>query len=114
MRVVLDACVPKRLSRALAALEGVEVQTVHALGWSDVDDGALLDLLEGQCDALITVDRNMPFQQQLRHRRFGVLVLRARSNRLEDLVPWVPALGVALSGLGPGEVRWVPPLPAPT
>jgi hypothetical protein len=34
-----------------------------------------------------------------------VIVLRARTNRLADLLPLVPALLKALDGIKPGEVR---------
>jgi hypothetical protein len=73
--------------------------------WGDVNNGALLDAMAGQFDALVTVDKRLPQQQRIKGRPFGVLVLRARSNRLADLLPLVPALLQALSGLGPGVVH---------
>jgi predicted nuclease of predicted toxin-antitoxin system len=95
VRVVFDHCVPWRLHRALLAA-GHAVVPVARLGLADVDDGPLLDRVEGQCDAFVTVDRNLPFQQALADRPFAVLVLRARSNRLAELLPLVPALLAAL------------------
>jgi hypothetical protein len=59
----------------------------------------------GRLDVLVTVDRSMPFQQRLDSRPFAVIVLRARTNRLADLLPLVPALLKALDGIKPGEVR---------
>jgi len=49
----------------------------------------------------------MPFQQRLSSRPFGVILLRARTNRLADLLPLVPALLRALGEIKPGEVREV-------
>jgi len=102
MRVLLDACVPKGLRRSLS---GHEVQTAHEMGWGDLDNGDLLDAMQGFFDALVTVDKRLPNQQHIRDRPLGVAVLRAKSNRLADLLPLVPALLAALSALKPGTVE---------
>jgi hypothetical protein len=104
MRILLDACVPRTLRNSLS---GHEVRTAPEMGWGDLNNGALLDAMAGEFDALVTVDKRLPQQQQIKDRRFGVVVLRARSNRLADLLPLVPALLTALSGLGPGGVHEV-------
>lgn len=104
MRVVLDHCVPRRLGGSLG---GHAVTTVGALGLADLDDGPLLDRLAGACDAFVTVDRRLPAQQRLGGRPFAVLVLRARTNRLADLGPLVPALLAALATAPPGQATIV-------
>jgi hypothetical protein len=75
------------------------------MGWGDFDDGPLLDAMADRFDALITVDRSLPKQQTLSTRLFGVVLLRAKSNPLADLLPLVPDLIEILNSLGPGEVR---------
>jgi predicted nuclease of predicted toxin-antitoxin system len=75
MRVLLDSCVPKKLARELPEHE---VRTAPQMGWGDLDDGPLLIAMTGEFDALITVDRNIPYQQNLSGRPFGVVVLRAK------------------------------------
>jgi hypothetical protein len=77
------------------------------MGWGDLNNGALLDAMAGQFDALVTVDKRLPQQQHIKDRPFGVVVLRARSNRLADLLPLVPALVAALSDLRPGNIHEV-------
>jgi hypothetical protein len=77
------------------------------MGWGDLNNGALLDAMTGQFDSLVTVDKRLPQQQHITDRPFGVVVLRARSNRLADLLPLVPALLAALAGLGPGGIHEV-------
>ena len=104
MRVLLDANLPRALARLLA---GHEAESVHQRRWSDLDDGPLLDACAGQYDALVTLDQSLRFQQNLRGRPLAVLVLRARSNRLEDLVPLVPALLAVLPRAPAGEVTIV-------
>ena len=65
-------------------------------------------LLDGcvpqQFDALVTVDKSLRYQQNLTTRSFGVIVLRAQTNRLEDLLPLVPELLEVLQRIRLGEV----------
>jgi len=104
MRVLLDACVPRAL-RTL--LEAHEVRTAPEMGWGNLDNGDLLDAMARHFDALVTVDKRLPQQQHVADRAFGIVILRARSNRLADLLPLVPDLLVVLSTLRAGEVREV-------
>ena len=102
MRVLLDTCVPKRLARDLS---GYEVRHATELGWGDLDDGLLLDAMAGSFDALVTADRNLPYQQNLSSRPFAVFILRAHSNRLTDLARLIPKLRAALKRAEPGQ--WI-------
>ena len=104
MRVLLDACVPKGLRRSLP---GHEVRTASEMGWGDLDNGDLLDAMKDLFDALVTVDKRLPQQQHIKDRPLGVVVLRAKSNRLSDLLPLVPELLAALSTLNAGAVTEV-------
>jgi hypothetical protein len=105
MRVLLDACVPKGLRKNLP---DHEVRTAPEMNWGDLDNGDLLDAMEGLFDALITVDKRLPQEQHINDRPLGRVVLRAKSNRLADLLPLVPDLLYALSSLKVGEVQEVP------
>lgn len=107
--MLLDACVPKGPRRSLP---GHEVRTASEMGWGDLDNGDLLDAMsarrhEGPLDALVTVDKRLPQQQLIKDRPLGVVVLRAKSNRLSDLLPLVPELLAALSTLNAGAVSEV-------
>jgi predicted nuclease of predicted toxin-antitoxin system len=104
VRVLLNANLPRALARLLA---GHDAHSIHQRGWSDLDDGPLLDACAGQYDALVTLDQSLRFQQNLRGRPLAVLVLRARSNRLEDLTPLVPAILAALPRASAGQVTIV-------
>lgn len=85
MRIVLDACVPAGLARFFP---DHDVTTVSKLfGTSDLDDRVLLKQLDSRCDAFVTVDKGIAFQQNLRHRPFPVLLLRAHSNTSYRLCP---------------------------
>src|SRR5713226_2762093 len=60
MRVLLDECVPRALRKELP---GHEVKTVAEAGWAGVRNGELLQLAAKQFDLLLTVDRNLEYQQ---------------------------------------------------
>jgi len=62
MRVLLDECVPKRLGRHLAPHE---CRMPAQLGWDGIMNGRLLALAEKEFDELVTMDRNLSFQQSL-------------------------------------------------
>lgn len=102
MRLLLDACVPRKLKRELV---GHIVWTARERGWNRLQDGPLLDVISGEIDALITMDKGLRFQQRLHDQTFGVILLRARSNRLDHLLPLVPVLLQVLGEVKPGEVR---------
>jgi hypothetical protein len=65
---------------------------VQRRGWSGITNGDLLALAEKEFDAFITVDRKLSVQQDLTKFKIPVLLLRARTNRLEDIRPLVPEL----------------------
>ena len=98
MRLLLDESVPARLYRALPAH-----QVSHAVreGWSGVKNGKLLALAAISFDALITVDKNLPFQQNLASLPIAVIVLDSYSNELSALLRLMPALERTLATLVP-------------
>jgi hypothetical protein len=64
----------------------------------------VLNELANECDVFVTTDRNLPFQRRLRQRPFATMILRARSNRLADLLPLLPKLLEAIDHARPGDV----------
>ena len=100
-RILLDECVDWRLSRHLRPHS---VTTVAKAGWSGVKNGRLLRQAEGEFDILVTVDRNLSFQQRLIDFDLAVIVLKAPSQRLEDLLPLVPRVLEAIPTITPGAV----------
>lgn len=102
MRILLDNCVPAELA---PHIRGHEVKTAVEMGLDALDDGPLLDAISDQFDVLLTVDKSLPFQQQLSSRPFAVVVLKARTNRVEQLARLIPELQRILKSIVPGEVR---------
>ena len=55
----------------------------------------------------LSVDRNLPYQQNLAVLDLAVLVLVARSNRLEDLQPLAPMILAAIPIVLKGEAMTI-------
>jgi len=102
MRLLLDECVPRRLKRDLV---GHDVWTVAEMGWSSKRNGELLKLmLAERFAALLTVDQNLEFQQNVRQSGIAVVVVASRTNRLKELRPLVPQMLAALERVSAGDL----------
>lgn len=104
MKILFDECNNRKLIRHLP---GLDIKTVQQMGWSGIKNGALLGLAETQFDVLLTVDRNLSFQQNLPKYAVAVVALRAQSLRLVHLLPLVPSLIAALPAARKGELTVV-------
>lgn len=62
MRLLLDECVTRHLKREFV---DHEVHTVEQAGFKGLENGHLLKAASGSYEVLITVDRNLPYQQNL-------------------------------------------------
>jgi hypothetical protein len=92
----LDESVPRRLAPLIA---GHDVTTVADRGWAGMRNGELLAHASSEFEVLVTVDKNLPMQQDLARHAVSVVILDARSNRLDDLAPLVPQLVDTLDGV---------------
>jgi hypothetical protein len=82
MRVLLDECVPRALRNDIV---GHEVSTVAEMGWAGVKNGELLRRAAGQFDILLTVDRNLEYQQSFPNLSLAVIIVHAPSNDIKVL-----------------------------
>lgn len=53
---------------------------------------------------MITTDQEIPYQQNLDHRRISIIILRARTNRFADLQSLLPQVLQILAAIRPGQV----------
>lgn len=104
MRILLDENFPADFSRYFPA---DEIHTVHSLGWSGIRNGELLRRAHAVCDVFVTLDRNLEFQQNTKVLPFGIIVVRAISNRMVHLIPLVAAIVAAASSVCAGKVERV-------
>jgi len=104
MRILLDESVLARLGAALVGHVAISVQR---RGWSGIKNGRLLLLAADEFDVLITADKGIEHQQNLVTLPIAVLVVRARSNRLKDIMPAVPGILTALANLEPRSLQTI-------
>lgn len=105
MRVLVDEDVPRQLAPELG---GHEAQTVVQAGWAGAKNGELLRRAAAAgFEAFVTMDRNLEHQQNIGRLPFGVVLIRARDNRVETVVPLAPAVVAALATLRPGTIARV-------
>ena len=89
MKILLDECVTKRLK---SHLEEFEVYTVREMGWGGIKNGKLMALCaENNFDILLTIDKNLMFQQNLDKYPLTIVVLNSFTSKLEDLIEFLPA-----------------------
>ena len=103
-KVLLDECIDRRLGRELRPHT---VKTVPQAGWAGLKNGRLLRLAQKDFDVFLTVDRNLSFQQHLPRFTMAVLILKSRSNRLQDLLQLVPEILEAIPALQPSTVNFI-------
>ena len=89
MKVLLDECITKRLK---PYLQDFEVFTVHEMGWSGVKNGKLISLcLDNRFDVILTIDKNMAYQQNLEKYPITIVVLNSLSSKLEEIILFIPS-----------------------
>ena len=89
---------------------GHECETVRRAGYGSKKNVELLSLAEGRWDVLLTSDRRMKHQQNMTGRNVSIVVLCAKSNRMQDLLPLMPACAQALLSISRGQIVEVGPL----
>jgi len=106
MRVLIDECIDERV-RLL--FPGHDCQTARFAEFTGLTNGQLLDAAEAAgFEVLVTVDQEIPEQQNMVGRRISILILRAPTNRLRDLEAIVPAALSALQAIQPGAIVRTP------
>lgn len=99
MKILLDEGVPKVIQRRLTKLS---ISNVEEMGWRGIRNGALLDLMAGQFQVLVTTDKNLPFQQNLGRRQISAVIIP--SNDVPSVVALLPEIERAVATIPPGEV----------
>ena len=108
MRLLFDECVSRLLKTAFTA-HGHDCLTVPEVGLAGKKNGELLRLAEGRFDVFVTIDKNIQYQQNLTGRQIAVLIIRARSSEIDDLLEQVTGCLAALQTILPGQIVQVGP-----
>jgi hypothetical protein len=73
VKILLDEGVPKIIQKRLS---GLSIFTIEERGWRAVENGALLDLMAEEFAVLITTDKNISHQQNLKRRSISIISCR--------------------------------------
>ena len=75
------------------------------MGWTGIKNGQLLKKAALEFDCLLTVDRNLQFQQPIDSLPLAVVVIRAVDNRIETLRPQMAMVSEVLASIGANELK---------
>ena len=102
MRILIDECIDERFRNSLT---GHDCQTARYAGLAGLRNGELLEAAEAaKFNVFLTVDQGIEYQQNLTGRKIAIIVFRAKSNRLKDLLPLLPACLAHIESIQPGQI----------
>jgi predicted nuclease of predicted toxin-antitoxin system len=100
LKILLDEGVPKIIQKRLSNLS---ISNVEEMGWRGIKNGELLDLMSGQFQILVTTDKNLPSQQNLKKRQISALILP--TNDIPSVIELLPQIEQALATIDAGEFQ---------
>ena len=101
MKILLDECLPLDFRHSFPHHDA---HTAQWAGLKGKKNGELLLAAElAGYDVLLTVDQGLPHQQSSAGRKLSIMLVRSRTNQLEDLLPLVGAILAALETIQPGD-----------
>jgi predicted nuclease of predicted toxin-antitoxin system len=103
MKLLLDECLPKALKHNFLA-GGHECSTVPEAGFAGKTNGQLLALAGGKFEVFFTLDKGVQFQRNLARFNIAVILIRAKSSRVADILPLIPQCLSALLQIKRGEI----------
>ena len=102
MKILLDECIPRKFKNSLADHECL---TVPEAGLAGKKNGELLSIAEHQGYTIfLTTDKGVEYEQNLKRRSIAIMILRAKSNRLGDLVPLVEDCVRQIGSIRAGQI----------
>jgi len=106
VKILLDECLPLDFRHSFPSHE---VHTAQCVGLKGKKNGELLRAADiAGYDVLLTVDQGIPHQRPAARRRLSIILVRSRTNQIEDLLPLVDAILTALERIQPGEDVAIP------
>src|SRR5882757_2184823 len=101
MRILIDECVDPRIKQLF---DRHYIATVHECGWEGLEDAPLLLQAQDDFDVLLTLDRNLEFQQNISKLRLGLLVIQVPKNQIAYYRAIGAEILAAINEIGPGKV----------
>jgi len=95
MKLLLDENLPVKLK--LSFSDNHEVITVREMGWTGKKNGELLKIMNSEkFYALVSIDKNLRFQQNTTQLDLKIFILSAPDNKILTLKPYVKKLETVL------------------
>ena len=105
MKILIDENLPLKLKESFG--EGHAVFSARELNWHGKKNGELLELMTlAGFEGFVTMDKNLPSQQNLTNLAISIFVLRGINNKLDTLTDLVPlVLAEIEQGVGFGVIE---------
>jgi len=91
-------------SEVLTRGRGHECQPAGEAGLAGKENGELLLEAEKHFDVLVTIDKNIPHQQNLSGHKLAILIIRPVSNDIDDIRPHIEFALTALRSIKAGQI----------
>ncbi len=102
MKILLDECVTKKLTRHLTEFE---VLTVVEINWSGLKNGSLLSAaVASEFNILLTIDKNLQHQQNMSNYEIAVVVLDVEKSKIDFLLELLPQFKERIGEFKKGKV----------
>lgn len=99
MTILLDESVPRVIK---SRLNEFSIATVQEMGYTGMRNGDLFAAASQQFTVLITADKNLRFQQNLKDHRLSIIVLP--TNQVSLVVTLLPVIQDARMAIQPGAL----------
>jgi hypothetical protein len=106
VKILLDECLPLDFRHSFPSHDA---HTAQWAGLKGTKNGELLRAPEvAGFDVLLTVDQGTPHEQRSAHRKLSIILVRSRTNQIQDLLPLVDAILGELETIQPGQTITIP------
>ncbi len=101
MKILLDECVTRKAKRFLVEHE---VYTVYEMNFGGLKNGALLSAAEREnFDILLTIDKNIDAQQNIKKYRVTIVILDVLKSNLKYIEELIPKFKEQMDSFEPGN-----------
>jgi len=102
MKILLDENFPVKLK---SEFKGFEVFTVAEMNWKGKKNGELLYLMnQNKFDVLITIDKNLQYQQNLNKYKIDIIILNLKDTRENFIKSFIPEVITRMKSEATGKV----------
>ncbi len=106
MKILLDECLPLDFRHSFPSHDAHTAQWAGSKGKTNGELPRAAEI--AGYDVLLTVDQGIPRQLHPADRKLSIILVRSRTNQIEDLLPLVDVILDALETILPGQILQIP------